>query len=296
MSFKYKVNCNSQKTIYLSKDNINDAYYNDVRKYPLLSEDEERELFYQYKNGETAKDRMDAKNKLINCNLRFVISIAKKLGTNDTFMDLVNEGNIGLIKAIERFDINKKSRLTTYAVSWIVAYIKDYQITQIKAVIPPNTQKLHNYIKNARRQFFNENEREPTPHEIADIIRKKYNFNISNLEDVELGKFISIDEKIDFNHDSDTYQDSTVYNSKTSSNNIETFIDDDYKLKQVQFLLGKLNDRERDIVKRVYGIGQEPQTFETVGFIFDLCGERVRQICNNALKKMERFKEKSFNC
>lgn len=287
----YRIHCKSQRTMYLNMDNINEAYYNDVRRFPLLTEDEERELVQKYNFGETEKERQDAKNKLINCNLRFVISIAKKLGTNETFLDLINEGNIGLIKAIEKFDMNKKYRLITYAVSWIVAYIKNYQITQNKLVVPPNTQKLHNYVKNARRQFFNENEREPTAHEVADMIRKKFNFNISNLEDVELGRFISIDEKFTFDRDSDSYEDSEIYNKRTSSNNIETNIDEEYKKHKLNFFLGKLTEREKYIVERFYGIGCEQESFDTIGMRLDICGERVRQICNGAVKKMRKFKE-----
>jgi RNA polymerase primary sigma factor len=277
--------------MYVDMNNINEAYYNDVRKFPLLTEDEEKQLVITYNNGKTQKERQDAKNKLINSNLRFVISIAKKLGTNENFLDLVNEGNIGLIKAIEKFDINKKYRLVTYAVSWIVAYIKNYQFTQNKIVVPPNTLKLHNYVKNATMDFFNKNEREPTAHEIADLIREKFNFNISNVEDVELGKVISIDEKFTINNDSESLENSRIYTSRTSSNNIETQINEEYKKHQLNFFLGKLNEREKYIVEKVYGIGCEPESFETIGMRLDLCGERVRQLCKSAVKKMNRYKE-----
>lgn len=292
MSFNYKIHCKSKITGYIDRDDINEAYYNDVRRFPLLTEEEEKDLFYQFNFGETEKEREDAKNKLINSNLRFVISIAKKLGTKDTFLDLINEGNIGLIKAIEKFDTNKKYRLITYAVSWIVAYIKNYQIRQQKSVVPPNTLKLHNYIKKVNREFFNEYEREPTPHEIADIIREKFNFNISNLEDVELGKFISIDEKFKVDRDSNTLEDSNVYNRRTSSNNVDDNIEEEYKKNQINFFLGRLSDREKYIVEHVYGIGCQEESFDTIGMRLDICGERVRQICNTAVEKMRRFKER----
>ena len=111
-------------------------------------------LVLQFKNAPTEQERNKAKNKLIEANLRFVISIAKKLGTPETFLDLVSEGNIGLIKAIEKFDEEKECHLITYALSWIVAYIKNYQITQQNSVVPPNALKLHNYVKNVTREFF----------------------------------------------------------------------------------------------------------------------------------------------
>ena len=293
MSFNYQIHCNSKKTIYIDRDNIHDAYYNDVRKYPLLTEDEQKELIEKYKFGKTYEEREKAKEKLITSNLRFVVSVAKKLGTSDTFLDLINEGNIGLIKAIEKFDPNKKYKLITYAVSWIVAYIKNYQLTQLKSVVPPNTLKLHNYVKNVSREFFITNEREPTPHEIADLVRKKFNFTISNLEDVELGKIISIDEKYGVDSDSDTFADTSHYNARTcTTNTINNDIEMEYKKHQLNFFLGKLSEREKYIVERVYGIDCEAETFETVGLSLNLCGERVRQICVGAVKKMQDFKKR----
>ena len=108
---------------FVNRDYITDAYFDDVRKFPILSREEEEALLLQMRDGKTEREREDARTKLISSNLRFVISIAKKLGTKETFMDLVSEGNIGLMKAIEKFDIEKGCKLITYAVSWIIAYI-----------------------------------------------------------------------------------------------------------------------------------------------------------------------------
>ncbi len=289
MAFNYQVHCGSHNTVYINRDNIHDAYYNEVRKYPILTEKEERELINTYNFAKTKKEREMAKEKLITSNLRFVMSIAKKLGTANTFLDLVNEGNIGLIKAIEKYDPSKSYRLITYAVSWVVAYIKTYQMTQVKSVVPPNTLKLHNYVKNVANEFFLKNERNPTPQEIADMIMKKYNFKITNLEDVELGRMISIEEKFNVSED-DTFEDSNVYIQRTSvSNTINTDIENDYKKYQLNFFLGQLTKREREIIERVYGIGCEQESFDTIALDMKLGGERVRQICVNAMRKMQQY-------
>ena len=290
MGFNYKFDCNSKTSFFVNKDGISDAYFNEVRRIPLLTEKEEYELVLQYKNGTTEREREKAKNKLVESNLRFVISIAKKLGTPETFLDLVSEGNIGLIKAVEKFDVDKKCHLITYALSWIVAYIKNYQITQLNSVVPPNALKLHNYIKNVTREFYMKNERNPTPHEIADLVRKKFDFRITNLEDVELGKMISIDEKYGVIDDDETVEESEMYLSRTSTNNIQNDIENEYKHHKLNFFLGKLEDRERFIVERHYGIGCEQESFDTIGLQIDLGGERVRQICNAAVKKMKKYK------
>lgn len=291
--FNYRIDCNSKTSIYVNRDNINDAYFNEVRQYPLLSEEEERELVIAFKTAPTQKEREDAKKKLIECNLRFVISIAKKLGTPETFLDLVSEGNIGLINAVEKFDIDKKCHLITYALSWIVAYIKNYQILQMNSVVPPNALKLHNYVKNVTREFFLKNERNPTPHEIADMVRKKFNFKISNLEDVELGRMISIDEKYGTVDDDDTVEDSAMYLQRTSSNNIQDTIEKEYRQHKLDFFIGKLDEREQFIVKRFYGIGCEQESYDTIGLQLKpvIGGERVRQLCNIAIKKMKEYKD-----
>jgi len=287
MGFGYKIHCGSKNSHYVDSDDLLKAYYSEIKKYRILTEEEENNLVLTYRNAETDEERNKAREKLIKSNLRFVVSIAKKFGTNDTFIDLINEGNIGLIKAIEKFDPHKKCRLISYAVSWIFAYIQNYQITQHKSVVPHNAQKLHNYVKNVTREFFLKNERDPTAQEIADIIREKFNFNISNLEDVEMGRIVSIEEKFNVSKANDTFEDSTIYVSRTSSNNTDSHIDDEHRKAQVDFFLGRLSERERFIVERTYGIGCEQESFDTIGIHLNICGERVRQICNYAVNKLK---------
>jgi RNA polymerase primary sigma factor len=292
MGFNYRIDCNSRTSFFIN-DDIIEAYFNEVRHYPLLSETEEYELAKKIKNAPTEKERENAKTKLIQSNLRFVVSVAKKLGTPDTLADLISEGNIGLIKAIEKFDADKDYHLITYALSWIVAYIKNYQITQMNSVVPPNALKLHNYVKNVTREFYVKNERNPTPHEIADMVRKKFNFKITNLEDVELGRMISIDEKYGVIDEDETVEDSNMYLQRSSTNNINDDIDEQYTKHKLDFFLGKLDKRERFIVERHFGIGCLQESFDTIGLRLqpELGGERVRQICNNAVKKMQKYKK-----
>lgn len=286
-----KINCKSQTSFYVKRDNIHDAYFNDVRHFPVLTEGQEIELVNKFKNGKTKSERENARNKLIEGNLRFVISIAKKLGDSETFLDLVNEGNIGLIKAIEKFDPKKDVHVITYALSWVVAYIRNYQITQMKSVVPPNALKLHNYVKNVTNEFILKNERKPNAAEVAEIVREKFNFSITNLEDVELGKMFSIDEKYGAIKDDNTVGESDMYLARTSSNNVQDSIDEEYKKNQLDFFLGKLDNREKYIVERFYGIGCVQESFDTIGFHLNLGGERVRQICVTAVKKMRKYKE-----
>lgn len=287
---KLRIDCKSKTGFFVNRDRVHDDYFNDVRRYPVLDEEEQNKLIDTYKNSDDEVEREKAKNKLIESNLRFVISVAKKLGTAETFLDLVSEGNIGLIKAIEKFDPNRNCRFLSYAVSWIIACIKRYQITKGNMVVPPNALKIHDYVKKVTKDFLKENERTPTAHEIADMIREKFNFNISNIDDVELGHVISIEEKIKISDDGDTIGESSIYLSRTCSNNVQNTIDDEYKKHQLDFFLGKLNEREQNIVKRFYGIGCEPETCESIAFDMNIGGERVRQICVAAVEKMKRYR------
>ena len=88
MSFNYKIDCTNRTNFFVKKDDVSEAYFNEVRSLPLLTETEEQELVVQFKTAPTEEERQKAKNKLIESNLRFVISIAKKLGTPETFLDL----------------------------------------------------------------------------------------------------------------------------------------------------------------------------------------------------------------
>ena len=286
-----QIKCNSKNSFYLNRNDIQEIYFTDVRRYPILNEKEEHELLYKVQQGATKEEREAAKKRLVECNLRFVISIAKKLGNQENFLDLVSEGNMGLMDAIDKFDMSKKCKLITYAVSWIVAYINKYQIQDSKTVVPPNALKLHNYVRNVTKEFFLENERNPTPQEIADMVREKFDFNISNLEDVELGKTVSIEEKYSVIDEDDSFEDSSEYMQRTASNNIQETIDKEYKMHQLDFFIGKLNERERFIIEKSYGIGCMAESFDTIGLRLGLGKERVRQICVAAVKKMQKYKE-----
>ena len=291
------VNCKAQKFIQ-KRDNINNAYLSDIRKFPKLSKEEEWELLKTYKESKNPKEKEAARQKLIEGNLRFVVSVARKFGTSETLLDIINEGNLGLIKAIENFDIKKNSRcrLITYAVSWIVVFIKDYQLKKMPMVAVPNIQKLVSCIKNVENDMIFDNERDVLPEELMDKINNKYKFQISNVEDVCLSQVVSIEEKYSSSNDEDnTYTSSYYeYTEKTKSNNIQDGINSEYKKRQTDFFLGKLNERESFIVKNYLGIGCVAETFETIALELNLCKEAIRQIYLSAIKKMQKYKEQSI--
>ena len=286
----YTIKCNSQIACYTNRDDITMAYFNDVRHFPVLSEEETTHLLEVLNSGSTKEERDKAKAKLIEGNLRFVVSVAKKLGNKETFLDLINEGNMGLIRAIEKYDKNKKCRLLTYAQGWIVSYMLKYKQKQSNAVTPPNVLKIYALIKKVNKTFYNENERKATREEIAEIIKDKYNFVIKNLDDVELGQMISIDSEYGVFDEDEKFEENNIFNSKTCTNNIEEKINDDYTKHKLDMLLGKLTDRERYIVEKYYGIGGIEESFDTISIELGVSKERVRQVCKKAVLKLKNYK------
>ena len=286
----YTIKCNSQIACYSNRDDITMAYFNDVRHFPVLSEEETMHLLEVFNNGNTKEERDKAKTKLIESNLRFVVSVAKKLGNRETFLDLINEGNMGLIRAIEKYDKTKKCRLLTYAQGWIVSYMLKYKQKENNAVTPPNVLKIYTLIKKVNKTFYNENERKATREEIAEIIKDKYNFEIKNLDDVELGQMISIDSEYGVFDEDEKFEENNIFNSKTSSNNIEEKINVDYTNHKLDMLLGKLTNRERYIVEKYYGIGGIEESFDTISIELGVSKERVRQLCKKAVLKLKNYK------
>lgn len=279
-------------SFYTDKESFLRTYFSDIRRFSLLSESEEKKYMRIYKKGKTQEERDAAKKKLIESNLRFVVSVAKKMSNGDNILDVINEGNIGLIKAIENFDITKNVKLITYAVSWIIVYIQNYTMKQQTLVSQPNAMKLNHYTNNVTQHFIKENERTPTQEEVAEIIKEKFNFDVTSVEDVNLTRAISIEEKFG-GTDNETFETSDTYLSKTKSNNIQEEIDKEYKNHQLNQFFSLLDNREKQIVKKYYGFGCTPQSYEYIAEDMGLTSERCRQICLAAIKK---GKEVFNNC
>lgn len=289
----FKVNTRNKSKMFIN-DEAFEAYLNDIKKYPILSKEEERELLLTFRDTTDENEREAVKNKLITSNLRFVVSIAKKISTKEHFLDAVSEGNIGLINAIEKFDFSKNCNLISYAVNWIIAYINTYHIKKAKAVVPPNPIRLHNYVRRVVNDYIKENEHEPTKQEVADLVKDRYNFNITNLEDIDLSRVISVDEKYNNNDEEEVViTNNYSYIKRTSYNNVQEDINRDHLLHHVNYFMRKLTKKERDIVKRYYGIDCPSETLEEISDDYSVSKERIRQLCLGAVRKMQKYCEES---
>jgi RNA polymerase primary sigma factor len=219
----------------------------------------------------------------------------------NNILDLINEGNIGLLEAIKRFDYTDTSRgnnFVTYAVYWIRKYMQNYLITKDKIVRPANYHKLFNLVSKIKNDFYVKNERQPTLEEVSSIIRERYHLNVENLDELETIIPMSIDENgEDDNMNTTNVEHTEKYNSRTSSNNIESHYDDIEKTNTINLVLRRLDPREQTIIRRMYGIDNDGvcSTMESIAKDLCLSKERVRQLYTKSLEKMKHIGKQYIN-
>lgn len=280
------VNCVSTDNMYHQRTDIQNIYMNDVRRYEILSHDEQRELIHQAQHGKTQEARAAAIDSLVCSNQRFVVSVAKKMATNGNLMDLINEGNIGLMTAIQKFDLNKKFHFITYAVWWIKRQMIEYIANLDKMVKPSNAVKVYMYVKKANKEFFDEYERYPSLEELQVFLQERYNFRVPNLKDMELYQGISLNSECSDDDDS-KFEDSQLFSKITSSNNVDVESEKDDNKIVVACLLSELPHRDAEILRSAFGIGREKKTCDNIADDTNLTRERVRQIIYHSLKKLK---------
>lgn len=253
-------------------------YLNEINQIPLLSAEEEKELAIKAAQGDSA-----AKEKLINSNLKLVVSIAKKFqGNGISFLDLIQEGNIGLIAAIDKFDTSLGYRFSTYAYYWIKTTISRAVNQQNRSIRIPvyMVEKLSKY-KKIEQELSQKYNREPTENEIAE----KMDVSVKEIRELKeyLSDAVSLDAPI--GEDKEDSFGSFVEDS-SNGNPADNYEKEDMS-KILLKVLDTLPEREAGILKMRFGIGySSPLTLEEVGKRYSLTRERVRQIESSALKKM----------
>lgn len=265
------------------KDDILQSYLKDIGKIKLLKTEEELEL-----GKRTAEGDLNAKQKLIQANLRLVVSIAKKFtGQGVLFLDLVQEGSLGLIRAAERFDYKKGFKFSTYATWWIKQTIVRAIANNAKTIrIPVHmADKIRNY-KKVKAVLLKRLGREATNDEIATemhISHKKLNNIISAMQKDPISLEIPITDNLTL---SDYLEDE---NSEFPENNIQKY----FLQKDVKKVLNELSSREQKILTDRFGInGENPKTLKQIGEETGFSKERIRQIENFALLKIRQSKHK----
>lgn len=263
------------------EDDILQMYLKDIGKINLLNSKEEKVLGKEIKEGE-AKKAIIAKRKLIQANLRLVVSIAKKyIGQGVLFMDLVQEGSIGLIKAAEKFDYSKNCKFSTYATWWIKQTIMRAIANNSKTIRIPihMADKIRKY-KKAYSELTFELGREPLDSEIA----KKLDLSVKNIQSIKralIKEPISLETPVTDDLCVGDYIEDKSYNSP------DTHVKNSSMESSVSGLLQSLTDRERSIINCRFGInGETPLTLEQLGKKLGYSKERIRQLEDLAIKKM----------
>ena len=284
----FTVDCKVEKS-YIDRTRTVEIYFSEIRKYPVLSQREERELLKIVKTGD-AVEAKKARDRIVNCNQRFVVSVAKKWYNGENIMDVIDEGNIGLMEAIDKYDLNRQERFITYAVWWVRKRINDYIINKQGIVKPSNANKIYTYVNKARSRFYTLNERYPTFMELKAILRKKYGITVTDMNDLAQFDFFSLD--CDSSEIEDNGYATSIANEAlmtNSTNDLDNSHDIEHTQKYVADLLKmKLSDKEEWVIRGYYGIGRDQETLDTMALQLGVCRERVRQLYNDALKKLRK--------
>jgi len=256
-----------------------DKYLQEIGKVELLTPDEEVELARRIKQGDQV-----ALEKLTKANLRFVVSVAKQYQNQGLSLgDLINEGNLGLIKAAKRFDETRGFKFISYAVWWIRQSILQALAEQSRIVrLPLNRVGALNKIGKAFSKLEQEFEREPSPEEISEVLENMSEEEISDTLKIS-GRHVSVDAPflqgeenrlLDvLENDAEPNPDNELINESLS--------------KEVERALSTLTQREAEVIRLYFGIGVEHSlTLEEIGEKFDLTRERVRQIKEKAIRRL----------
>jgi RNA polymerase primary sigma factor len=266
-----------------SYDDAIKIYLRDIQRTPLLNAESEKELARKIEKGDKA-----ARDKMIESNLRLVVKIAKRyINRGLPFLDLIEEGNLGLIKAVERFSLAKECRFSTYATWWIRQAIERSLVNQSRTIrLPVHVSDDINRMLKATRALSQTLQREPEVQEVADAMKAKvaYTRRLMTL----LRRTCSMETPIGDGNDYfliDTIEDSSMVSPSELLENVSRF-------EMITRFFDELTESEQKILSLRFGLDdKEPQTLDTIGQSFGVTRERIRQIESKCLEKLRKLSE-----
>jgi len=274
----------ANKSKYQRKLDATQMYLNEIGFRPLLTAEEE--VFYARK---ALKGDQSARQRMIECNLRLVVKIARRYNNRGlALLDLIEEGNLGLIRAVEKFDPERGFRFSTYATWWIRQTIERAIMNQTRTIrLPIHVVKELNIYLRAARDLAQKLDHEPTAEDIANSLERP-------VEDVN--KMLRLNERIasvDTPLAGDSEKGLLDIIADENSDGPEVILQDDDMRDRIMVWLDHLNEKQREVLARRFGLmGYEPSTLEDVGREIGLTRERVRQIQVEALRKLKDVLEK----
>lgn len=279
------MNLKEGKTNFIGGNRSLNDFLKDINKYNVLSHTEETELAERMKAGDE-----QAREKLISANQRFVYAIAKRYGNDDNVLDLVNEGNKGLMTALDSYDPEKKNRLLSYAVWYITRDILAYLNGENVLIRKTNNTKTVYKIPKIKEKFYAEHNRYPDVDELAEILESEYGLKIKDKTDLLDISTTSINTCFD-DEDARAFENTPYFTEKTA-------VDNDYVSEMSEehnsiisgTLISSLTEKEQTIIKMSFGIGYNKEyTNAEIGEVIGMSGERVRQLRNGAIEKMKKL-------
>lgn len=269
---------NYSRTSYAQEDKAMTVYLRDIQDLPLIPEEEKGELTRKARGGD-----IDAMHALVQTHLRFVVFVAKKfMNRGLPLSDLVNEGNIGLIKAVKKFDETRKFKFTTYAVWWIKQRMQQAVIENSHTIrLPMNKELLLRKMSRYINEYWREFHQEPTVPELAEVMNLK-EWDVYNLMGMG-NRLLSLDGPEDF--DGENKLRDFVADSSAVPPDDEIF--ESNMRNHVHSVIDSLEEREARVVKLYFGIDLDRSyNLEEIGGKLNLSRERIRQIKKKALEKL----------
>ena len=277
MEFDQKNETNTDNTDIVITSSMK-MYLREISQYDLLSREEEIKLAEAASNGS-----QKAKNDLVNHNLRLVVSIAKRyMGRNLTLLDLIQEGNMGLIKAVDKYDVSKGFKFSTYATYWIKQSISRAVMDQTRNIrIPVHIIELMSNIKKVERDFQQTHGCEPKEAEVAAAL----GIEVKKIKEAYTWMKDTTSLDIIVGDDEDTTVGSFIEDESVAP--AFAAIEENDRTTAIRNILDTLNDREKMVIVRRFGIGLDrAETLDEIGKEFGLSRERIRQIEATALRKL----------
>ena len=260
---------------------VEKMYMRELRKISILTLEEEKSFAQRIADGDD-----DARRRLIEANLRLVVKIARKYSNlGMAYLDLIEEGNIGLIRAVEKFDVGRQCRFSTYATWWIRQSIERAIANYSRTIrLPVHVSSKMHKVSKFISSYAEKNGREPMNEEIAESLGLRKDF-VKNLFTM-LGKTYSLDSLID---EEGKYTLEDILPDESAEEPLSAY-ERVRRVEEVASWLDKLEDKERKVIILRYGLDQgEPQTLESIGKSIGVTRERIRQIEQKALNQLRRI-------
>ena len=261
-----------------------DRYLTEIAREPMLNPEEEAELAAKIHKG--GKEGEQARDRLVSANLRFVVSVAKQYQNQGRFLtDLINEGNMGLVKAAEKFDETRGFKFISYAVWWIRQSIIEALAVKSRIVrVPLNQVGIAGKVNRASDQFIQQNGRIPSTHELAQLTGIDEN-TIESARDAN-SHTTSIDAPL--GNDEGDNSMAEMLTSDDSSSNSDSQLDRESMNQFINDLLKEvLNEREQSIIRENFGIGVMEKSLEEIADEMGMTRERIRQVKEKAIRKIK---------